>query len=81
MSYIGRNVKNKQDMNPFDYWYATNSDFREFFNNYWRDNSVYAKQAPEIYASAEKLFSKGNMLEKIISISALSIMKQYIDQQ
>ncbi|MCI8632323.1 MAG: hypothetical protein HFE64_02415 [Lachnospiraceae bacterium] len=80
MSYIGRNVKSVHDMNPFAYWYASNPDFRVFFTNYWRDNNDCAKQSPEIYTCAEKLFKEGNMLEKIISISVLSIIKQYIDR-
>ena len=80
MSYMGRNVKNIQDMNPFEYWYKTNPDFYAFFNNYWRNNCEYAKQEPEIYKCIEKMFNEGNMLEKIISLSALSIIKQYIDR-
>lgn len=79
MSYLGFNVKNVQDMNPFDYWYSTNSDFYAFFHNYWNENNKYAKRDPEIFGYAEKLFKDGNMLEKIISLSALSILKQYVD--
>jgi asparagine synthase (glutamine-hydrolysing) len=70
-------VDTKKHMNPFDYWYANNSDLREFQNNYFNENIEKVRSISErLYSDLFELY-KGTALEKTQALSLVSAIKLF----
>lgn len=67
-------------MNPMDYWMETNPSLREYFDGYFDANIKYA----ESLACSEKIVSlykneNGSAMEKIVALTAVSAIKQFLN--
>ena len=76
-SKIGKTMP--QGMNDISYWYNTNTSFREYVNTYYSENVMRCEQFPDINRNVKKLYSSGSVIDKLIAVSVLSIIKNYID--
>ncbi|MBP3742929.1 MAG: hypothetical protein J6J00_08095 [Treponema sp.] len=69
--------KNKVNMNPFDYWYLTNPDLREYMDSYYKNTILLV---PEKYhmlkADMEKLY-EGSVIDKELVLTLLGSIKKY----
>jgi len=70
----------KNSMNPMEYWYSTNSELRDFIDDYYNVNIDKLKKYPNEYALVDDLFRKGTIKEKLIVLTILSVMKQYFNE-
>ena len=63
-------------MNPFEYWYEKNKDIKKFVDEYYEKHLKYVDDL-EIKEYLEKLQAKGNMQDKMVMLTVISIYKQY----
>ena len=66
----------KGTMNPFEYWYEKNKDIKKFVDEYYEKHLKYVDDL-EIKEYLEKLQAKGNMQDKMVMLTVISIYKQY----
>jgi len=64
-------------MNPFDYWYKTNGELRNIFNDYYENHISLLDNYPSIKADGQYLFEQGNTLEKCQILSLISAIKLF----
>lgn len=64
-------------MNPFDYWYKTNENLREFIESYYLENIDKTGGYPEIKNALEEQMKTGTTNEKLQVLSILAMFKQY----
>ena len=71
----GYNTKN--GMNPFDYWYRTNNNLRNFIDQYYIDNIGLLDYLDQqnLKEMCENLFDKGITVEKIQVLTILGVTK------
>lgn len=62
------------------YWYNTNSLFRNYVTTYYDENVRRCEQFPDISKNIKKLYNSGSVIDKLIAVSVLSIIKNYIDK-
>lgn len=67
----------KDSMNPFDYWYKTNSDLRKFFEDYFTQHIILLDKYPQLKEDARYLFEEGNTLEKTQVLTLLAAVKMH----
>lgn len=67
----------KSDMNPFELWYRTNSEVKNYINNYFTDNINYVTNN-ELKKYAEEAFA-GDARDKIQAINLVAVYKRYIN--
>lgn len=67
----------KGTMNPVEYWYEKNEKIRVFMNQYYEENIDYVEDE-EINEYLKTIQKKGNVLDKMVMMTVLSIYKQYI---
>ncbi len=67
----------KNHMNPYTYWYNTNSNLREYLDNYFNDNISRTDKYDELSKDLSLLYKKGNVYAKINVLSLLSFLKIY----
>lgn len=67
---FGKQLKTKHHMNPFDYWYQSNSDLRAFFQKVYSEN-IDLVDDKQLKADCTALFHQGTALEKNLVISFL----------
>lgn len=65
----------KDSMNPFDYWYKTNSDLRKIFEDYFTQHILLLDKYPQLKEDARYLFEEGNTLEKTQVLTLLAAVK------
>ncbi|WP_417871875.1 asparagine synthase-related protein [Winogradskyella sp.] len=68
--------RSKYTMNPMDYWVETNSDLKNFLQNYFQEN-IDKIENPELKNDCTQLFMDGRTVEKIQVLSLLSAVKLY----
>lgn len=66
---------NKNTMNPVDYWYNTNPQLKEVFNNSYAANIHLLNKYPNLIKDAQKLFSEGTFIEKTQVLTLLAAIK------
>lgn len=66
----------RNHMNPYDYWYETNSETRNFIDNFFANHLYLLDNFPEIKTACKKVFS-GNAFDKLLAISLLATIKAY----
>lgn len=64
-------------MNPFGYWYNTNSELRRFQDSYFENNIDNIKGNPELKIDCNDLYLGGNAIEKIQVLTLLSALKMF----
>ena len=56
---------NKRDMNPFEFWYATNPGIRNFVNTYYEEHIHLLDGYKKLQADSMMLFNQGSVIEKL----------------
>jgi asparagine synthase (glutamine-hydrolysing) len=64
-------------MNPFEYWYQTNSGLKSFIEKYFEDHITLLNAYPALMNDAKTLFKTGTFLEKTQVLTLLSGIKLY----
>ena len=64
-------------MNPFEYWYNSNSNLRNFISNYFENHIDLLMDNSSVKKDVEFLFNKGNFLEKTQVLTLLAAMKMH----
>ncbi|MDM1444017.1 hypothetical protein [Myroides odoratimimus] len=67
----------KSGMNPMDYWYQKNYRLRDKIDNFYNDN-IDKIENKELRSDVELLFTTGNTGDKMLVISLLATVKQFI---
>lgn len=65
-------------MNDVNYWYRTNERFRKYIDRYCEENYLYVVPYDGIKENLDKLLSSGKLVDKLIAVSVLSILKNYV---
>ena len=66
------------NMSPFTFWYETNNQFRCFVNDYYERNIYLLNDYPILNKEAQVLFNSSNAFDKLLVISLLSVIKNYV---
>ena len=66
-------------MNPFDFWYKENDRLSKTVESYYDSNRNAVDSDPEFSEKISDLFQNGNTLEKLLAVSILSSVKQFIN--
>lgn len=69
---------NKRDMNPFEYWYATNSGMRDFVRTYYEEHIHLLDGYERLQADLMALFKQGSVIEKLQVLTVLAAKKMYV---
>lgn len=64
-------------MNDYTYWYNHNNVFKDVVVTYYEENKRFAAMNSEIKGLVDRLFN-GAVRDKLLAVSVLSIIKQYI---
>ncbi len=67
-------IPNKDNMNPVDYWYSENGDFKQFIDEYGQE-ILKAIQDKELAADMQQLFNSPAVVDKLQVLSLLSVIK------
>lgn len=67
----------KDSMNPFEYWFNSNSNLRNFINNYFETHIDLLIDNSSLKKDVEFLFNKGNFIEKTQVLTLLAAMKMH----
>jgi asparagine synthase (glutamine-hydrolysing) len=67
----------KDHMKPFDLWYHTNSNLRDFVKSYYENNAKLIASSNELSHECSLLFKSKNITDKLMAISMLSAVKRY----
>ena len=68
---------NKRDMNPFEFWYATNPGIRNFVNTYYEEHIHLLDGYKKLQADSMMLFNQGRVIEKLQVLTILAARKIY----
>ncbi len=78
LNKIGINTKGSPvSMNPFDYWYMTDSNFQKFICKYFEDNKSRINSDSKLSKDIEEMFKKGFTLDKLLVLTLLATYKYY----
>lgn len=75
--YLKIKQNKPRGMNDFSFWYDNNDSFRTYLNTYYNENFHFCTQWPEIQRLVQ-LYWNGSIREKLLSVTVLSIIKNYI---
>ena len=64
-------------MNPYNYWYATKPELREWFADYFDKQITLLQAYPQLQADCRTLFQEGSATEKCQTITLLEAIKQH----
>ena len=70
----------KYGMNPFDYWYRTNKDMKEFIDTYFKENIDNLSNNKGLRDDCIQLFKEGSTVEKIQVLTLLGATKLYFGE-
>ena len=65
-------------MNPYVYWYDTDSEMRSFFETYYHTHRPLLNGYREIGDEVDTLFNKGTVLEKLMALTVLAAYKNFL---
>jgi len=72
----GKNgINSKNHMNPINYWFSTNPDLVEFYENYLKDNMQYLDALPELKSYVEAMSRNGNPTDYVKVLTLVSAAK------
>lgn len=62
-------------MNPFDFWYSTNEDLKNFMDSYWMKNKAYISDV-QLLSDMTFLYEESpDVIDKLQCLSVLSLIK------
>ena len=67
----------KNHMNPFDYWYQTNQDVKDFMDSYFQININSLSEFSELQKDCIKMYNNYKVTEKTQVLTLLAVMKIY----
>jgi asparagine synthase (glutamine-hydrolysing) len=70
-------IETRFNMNPFDYWYATNGDLKNFSDRYFAENIQRLDSFSELGDICRELYDTGTATEKNQVLTLLSAVKLY----
>jgi asparagine synthase (glutamine-hydrolysing) len=70
-------LETRFNMNPLDYWYATNRDLKNFSDHYFGENIRRIDSYSELGDICRKLYNTGTVMEKSQVLTLLSAVKLY----
>ncbi len=68
-------IVNKNNMNPYQYWYNSNLDLQKEITAYFETEKQRVEKYPELLKNITKMFYEGTFIEKSQVISLLSAIK------
>lgn len=77
--HIPVDITPQNSMNPFEYWYNTIPDFKEFINEYYVKNMPFLMRYPEVKIWCEKMYLEGKVVDKFLAMTVISVVKQYFN--
>jgi len=78
MGFGNPKIATKHHMNPLEYWYNTNSDIKQFQDNYFEQNRTRVSAWPELETLILTRYKAGNAIEKNQVLSLLSAIKLFM---
>lgn len=69
-------IETVNHMNPFDYWYKSNHNLKVFLDNYYEVN-IDNVEDYALRKACQHLYLKGNVREKLLTLTLLSSLKLY----
>lgn len=73
--------KISDNMNPLDYWYDNDLIAKSFFEQYYNDNIESECFSDKLRKDITRLFTEGNVSEKIQALTVLGIAKLYFGDE
>lgn len=70
-------LDNRDLMNPEEYWYRHDEDIQNFFGEYYNGNIERTVLEGQLKSDIEEMFLNGNVTEKSMVLTVLSIIKLY----
>lgn len=74
---LSESAENKNDMNPFEYWYDSKPELREFIARYYRDTrpilDIYSLTAERV----DILMHSSRVMDKMLALTVLGAAKAY----
>ncbi|MCB6203683.1 hypothetical protein [Extibacter muris] len=67
----------RSNMNPMDYWYATNTDLKRKMDKYFEDHIFNLSKHQELKNDAQSLYISGTAIEKVQVISLLANLQVF----
>ncbi|MDM5211549.1 hypothetical protein QUF94_08860 [Peribacillus sp. NJ4] len=71
----------KRGMNPFDYWYRQNHEFKKFIDKYYEKNIVLLDGNKDVQEKCKHMFKTGITVEKIQVLTILSTAKVILGEE
>ncbi len=65
-------------MNPIDYWLRNNPSIKEYIDKYFDNHISLLNEFAQLQNELTALYSSDNALDKIVALSMISAIKQYI---
>ena len=62
-------------MNPFDFWYSTNEDLKNFMDSYWTKNKAYISDVQLLLDMTFLYEESPDVIDKLQCLSVLSLIK------
>ena len=72
-------MNTKKHMNPFDYWYRTNENLKNFIDSTFKEN-ISLLENKELKKDCWKLFTEGTTIEKTQALTLLAAYKYYFGE-
>lgn len=74
---LSKTAQNPNGMNPFDYWYDTIPEMREFVQHYYSDTISLLKGYPKTESCVEMLIGSPKAMDKMLALTVLGAAKAY----
>jgi asparagine synthase (glutamine-hydrolysing) len=75
--HIVNHASSPNDMNPFEYWYDTDSNLRNFISEYYDTNITELNDYAEIKKYVEEMYFSKNIMDKMMALSVIGTVKAY----
>lgn len=75
--HIVKHAFSRNDMNPFEYWYDTDSNLRNFISEYYDMNIPKLNDYAETKKYVEEMYFSKNIMDKMMALSVIATVKVY----
>ncbi len=70
-------LQNRDNMNPLDYWYWKSPMIQEYYRCYYLQNENRSEISGELKKDISLMFEEGNVIEKSMALTILSLVNLY----
>lgn len=74
---IASSANTKNNMNPFDYWYDTLPEMRNFIANYYHEVRPFLKAYPQTAQAVDKMYASERVMDKMLALTVLGAVKAF----